>query len=76
VIAFLKGNSKIGLRQAVDHVPYSFELYAKMAEEIDLEKCNFPNFTSSVICDLDLDLGSGRGHTGAHIWWRSTHTPN
>ena len=27
--------------------------------------------------DLDLDLGSGRGHTGgAHIWLRSTHTPN
>jgi len=25
---------------------------------------------------LDLDLRSGRGHTGAHIWSRSTHTPN
>jgi len=24
----------------------------------------------------DLDLGSGQGHTGAHIWLRSTHTPN
>jgi len=22
--------------------------------------------------DLDLDLGSGRGHTGAHTWSRST----
>jgi len=21
----------------------------------------------------DLDLGSGRGHTGPHIWSRSTH---
>jgi len=27
-------------------------------------------------CDLDFDLGSGRGHTGVHIWSRSTHTPN
>jgi len=26
--------------------------------------------------DLDLDLRSGRGHTGAHMWSRSTHTPN
>jgi len=24
----------------------------------------------------DLDLGLGRGHTGALIWSRSTHTPN
>jgi len=23
--------------------------------------------------DLDLDLWSGRGHTGAHMWSRSTH---
>jgi len=26
--------------------------------------------------DLDLDLRSGRGHAGAHMWWRSIHTPN
>jgi len=26
--------------------------------------------------DLDLDLRSGRGHTGVHKWSRSTHTPN
>jgi len=26
--------------------------------------------------DLDLDLGSGRGHIGTHIRSRSTHTPN
>ena len=26
--------------------------------------------------DLDLNLGSGRGHTGAYIWSRSTHTTN
>jgi len=28
------------------------------------------------LSDLDLDLGLGRSHTGAHIWLRSTHTPN
>jgi len=26
--------------------------------------------------DLDLDVASGRGDTDAHIWSRSTHTPN
>jgi len=59
VIAFLEGNSKIGLRQPVDQIPcyhyqtISFELHAKMAEEIDVEKCNFRNFTSSVTLTLD-----------------------
>jgi len=33
----------------------SFELHAKMAEEIDLEKCNFRNFRSSVTLTLILD---------------------
>ena len=32
----------------------SFELHAKMAEEIDLEKCNFGNFRSSVYLILTL----------------------
>ena len=31
----------------------SFELHTKMAEEVDLEKCNFRNFTSSVTLTLD-----------------------
>jgi len=31
----------------------SFELSAKMAEEIDLEKCNFQNFSSPVTLTLD-----------------------
>jgi len=48
----------------------SFELRVKMAEVIDLEKCNFWNFRSSV----DLDLRSVWSHTGLHIWSRSTHT--
>jgi len=33
----------------------TFELHAKMVEEIDLEKCNFRNFTSSVTLTLTLD---------------------
>jgi len=40
-----------------------------MVKEIDIEKCNFRNFRS---CDLDLDLGSGHGNIGTHIWSRST----
>jgi len=33
----------------------SFELHAKPAEEIDLEKCTFRNFGSSVTLTLTLD---------------------
>ena len=77
MIAFRKGNSKIWLRHAVFQVAYyyhiSFELHAKTAEEIDLEKCNFAN---SKLRDLDIDLGSARGHTGGHLRSRSTHTQN
>jgi len=43
-----------------------------MAEKIDLEKCNFQNFRSSVTFNLDgveVILFS-------HIWSRSTHTTN
>ena len=34
----------------------SFELHAEMAEEIDLEKCTFRNFGSSVTLTLTLTL--------------------
>ena len=33
----------------------SFELHVKTAEEIDLEKCNFRNFGTSVTLTLTLD---------------------
>jgi len=47
----------------------SFEIHAKPLEEIDLE--------NSQIWKLrDLDLRLGRGHTGVHMWSRSTYTPN
>jgi len=42
----------------------SFELHAKMAEEINLEKVHFSQLRK--LRDLDLDLGSGRGHIDAH----------
>ena len=44
-----------------------------MAEERDLEKCNFRNFRSLVTLILTLDLVEV---TGVHIRSRSTHTPN
>jgi len=34
----------------------SFELHAKTAEEIDLEKCNFCNFRRSVTLILTVDV--------------------
>ena len=33
----------------------SFKLHAEMAEEIDLEKCTFRNFGSSVTLTVTLD---------------------
>jgi len=52
----------------------SFELHAKMAEEIDLEKCNFRNFGSSVTLTLDrvevtLVRISGRSLPTYQIRW-------
>jgi len=48
----------------------SFELPVKVAEEIDLERCNFRNFRSQPP-DLDLDSRLGHGHIGVHIRLRS-----
>jgi len=48
----------------------SFELHTNMAEEIDL-KVQFSELQK--LSDLDLDLGSGQGHTGAHIRVLPTH---
>jgi len=70
VIAFLGGNSKIGLRQAVDQVPYYdyqpsvlTELRAKVAEEMAVEMCSYGQLSEvQMLHDLDFDLGSGQGH--------------
>ena len=46
----------------------TFELHAKVAEEIDVEMCSYGQLSEvQMLRDLDLDLTSGRGHTGAHI---------
>ena len=53
----------------------SFDLHAKTADEIDLEKCNFLDFGSSVTLTLTLDpvevtlvciRGQGLPHTKLH----------
>ena len=52
-------------------------MHAKVAEEIDLEMCSYGQLLEvQMLRDLDLDFGSGQGHTGAHMWLRSTHTQN
>jgi len=43
-----------------------------MAEEIDLEKCNFRNFRSPVTLTLDRVIG----HTVMHQLSTSMYTPN
>ena len=56
----------------------SFELHAEMAEEIDLKKCTFRNFGSSMILTLSLDRVEvilvricGRGLPTHQIRWKS-----
>ena len=45
----------------------SFELYAKVAEETDVEVCNYGQFLEvQMLRDLDLDLGSAQGHVNIH----------
>jgi len=53
----------------------SFELHAKVAEEIDLEMCSYGQF-SEVQMVRDLDLGSGQGHVNIYSTCRTTCTPN
>jgi len=55
-----------------------FELHAKAAEEIDIEKCTFRNFGSSVTLTLTLDRVEvtlvricGRGLPTHQITWKS-----
>ena len=54
----------------------SFELHSKMAEEIEVEKCTFRNFGSSVTLTLDrvevtLVRIWGRGLPTHQIRWKS-----
>ena len=48
-----------------------------MADEIDLEKFNFCQFSElQKPHDLDLDLGSGQGHINMHNTCRTTSKPD
>ena len=51
----------------------SFDVHAKVAEEIDLEMCSYEQLSEvQMVCDLDLDRESGQGHVNIH----STCAPN
>ena len=53
----------------------SFDVHAKMAEEIDLEMCSYGQL-SEVQMVLDLDIGSGQGHINIHSTCRTARRPN
>ena len=53
----------------------SFELHAKVAEEIDLEMCSYGQF-SEVQKPRDFDHGSGQGHISMHNTCSTTSMPN
>jgi len=77
VIAFLEGNSKIGLRQAMVQASYYHHQPSVWAPRQNNggdrpRKVQFSQLRK--LRDLDVDLRWGRGHTGAHIWSRCTHT--
>jgi len=82
VTAFLEGNSKIGLRQAVDQVPCYHQRPSVLSSTQKRRRRYWDRPTKvqfsqlRKLRDLDVDLRSGWGHTGAHMWSRSTHTPN
>ena len=55
----------------------SFDVHAKVAEEIDLEMCSYEQLSEvQMVCDLNLDLESGQGHVNIHSTCRNTCAPN
>jgi len=55
----------------------TFELQAKVVEEIYLELCSYGQYSEvQMLRDLDLDLLSGRRQAGGNTRSRSTHIPN
>jgi len=55
----------------------SFDVRAKVAEEIDLEMCSYGQLSEvQRVCDLDLDLVPGQSHVNIHITCRTTWTLN
>jgi len=76
-IAFLEGNSKIGLRQAVDQMHtittnHQFWAPCQNGRGDRPRKVQFSQLQKL----HDLNLRSGRCHTGTYMRSRSTHTPN
>jgi len=53
----------------------SFELHMKVAEEIDLEMCNYGQL-SDIHMLRDFDLGSGQGHINIHSTCSTTSVPD
>jgi len=55
----------------------SFDVHAKVAEEIDLGMCSYEQLSEvQMLRDLDLDLGSSQGHANIHSICRTTRMPN
>ena len=55
----------------------SFELHAKVVEEIELEMYSYGQLSAvQMVPDLDLDLGSGQGHINIHSTCRTTSLEN
>jgi len=55
----------------------SFDVHAKVAEEIDLEMCSYGQLSEfQMVSDLDFDLGSGQGHVNIHSTCRTSCRPN
>jgi len=55
----------------------SFDVHAKVADGIDLEMCSYGQLSEvQMVCDLDLDLGSGQGHVNIHSTYSTTCTLN
>jgi len=80
MIAFLEGNSKISLQQAVDQVPY---YHCQPSIWTRRENCGgnrprnvqFPQFFEvQKVCDLDL--ASGQGQINIHSTCRATSMTN
>jgi len=78
MIPFLEGNSKTGLRQAVrSHTIISNHQFWTPRQNGGGDRPRKVQFSQlRKLRDLDLDLRSGRDHTGPHIRSRSSHTPN
>jgi len=55
----------------------SFDVHAKVAEEINLEMCSYEQLSEvQVLRDLDLDLGSSQGDVNIYSICRTTRKPN